>query len=557
MASKDLDLIGKTIGNYKIISKLGSGGMAVVYKAHELSLNRIVALKVLSSHLSENNEFIKRFEREARAAAKLNHPNIIQIYAIGEEEGIHFFSMEYVKGKTLAEIIEEEKKLTYDKAIPIIIQTAEALSEAHKHGIVHRDMKPSNIMINNNGTVKVTDFGIAYVSQETKLTKSGSIIGTPEYLSPEQCEAKTIDNRSDIYSLGVTFYELLSGKTPYKADTPVSMLMEIVKGNFPALNEVNPDVPEFIQKIVEKMMQTKPEDRFNNTNELIESLKKHIEKSISTKDFEKEKHIERLYEPEKRKNRGLKFAGVFIVILMICAGAFFALKYFKKDKNISIETTSVSSVKTDTNIVNPSQNNKETIQEKILDTGYQNQNDSKNINSNESNREIVKSGDSLKSNTNVKSDPKPIKPLKHKKKIRAITPPSNSVVITAIGNDNKADLISSITHEILSNNNFHIIDRPSVENEKLSKVARFHLVIAENYLGSTTLSYYGSTSELQSYSITIKVISTKDNNIIAGPFNEIAKFTSLNIKENLTKAIKKLIRKILKKISESNISITF
>jgi hypothetical protein len=152
----------------------------------------------------------------------------------------------------------------------------------------------------------------------------------------------------------------------------------------------------------------------------------------------------------------------------------------------------------------------------------------------------------------MKSDLKQIKPPKHKKKIRAITPPSNSVVITAIGNDNKADLISSITHEILSNNNFHIIDRPSVENEKLSKVARFHLVLTENYLGSTTLSYYGSTSELLSYSITIKVISTKNNSIIAGPFNEIAKiakFTSLNIKENLTKAIKKLIRKILKKIN--------
>ncbi len=551
MTSKDLDLIGKTIGNYKIISKLGSGGMAIVYKAHELSLNRIVALKVLSSHLSENNEFIKRFEREARAAAKLNHPNIIQIYAIGEEEGIHFFSMEYVKGKTLAEIIEKEKRLIYDKAIPIIIQTAEALSEAHKHGIVHRDMKPSNIMVNDNGTVKVTDFGIAYVSQETKLTKSGSIIGTPEYLSPEQCEAKTIDNRSDIYSLGVTIYELLSGKTPYKADTPVSMLMEIVKGNFPPLNEVNPDVPEFIQKIVEKMMQTKPEDRFNNANELIESLKKHIEKSISTKDFEKEKHIERLYEPEKRKNRGLRVAGILILILIIGAGTFFALKYFKKEKNITIETTSAqessvsSSIKKEAKSLELSQNNEENIEEKTDKI----KDNSENINSNESNKEVVKSGDSLGSNTNVKSILKQTKPLKHKKKIRAITPPSNSVVITAIGDDNKTDLISSITHEILSNNNFHIIDRPSVENKKLSEVARFHLVIAENYLGSTTLSYYGSTSELQSYSITIKVISTKNNSIIAGPFNEIAKFTSLNIKENLTKVIKKLIRKILKKIS--------
>lgn len=539
MISKDSDLIGKTIGNYKIISKLGSGGMAVVYKAHELSLNRIVALKVLSSHLSENNEFIKRFEREARAAAKLNHPNIIQIYAIGEEEGIHFFSMEYVKGKTLAQIIEEEKKLTYDKAIPIIIQTAEALSEAHKHGIVHRDMKPSNIMVNNNGTVKVTDFGIAYVSQETKLTKSGSIIGTPEYLSPEQCEAKAIDNRSDIYSLGVTFYELLSGKTPYKADTPVSMLLEIVKGNFPPLNEVNPDVPKFIQKIVEKMMQTKPEDRFNNANELIESLKKHMEKSISTKDFEKEKHIERLYEPEKRKNKSLRVVGILILILIIGAGTFFALKYLKNEKKITTETTSVqessvsSSIKKEAKSLELSRNNEENIEERTDNI----KDNSENINSNESSKELVK------------SDPGQIKSRRqHKKKERVITPPSNSIVITAIGNDNKVDLISSITHEILSNNNYHIIDRPSIENRKFSEVARFHLVITENYLGSTTLSYYGSTSELHSYSITMKIISTKNNNIIAGPFNEIAKFTSLNIKENLTKTIKKLIRKILNKI---------
>jgi len=552
MASKDSDLIGKTIGNYKIISKLGSGGMAVVYKAHELSLNRIVALKVLSSHLSENNEFIKRFEREARAAAKLNHPNIIQIYAIGEEEGIYFFSMEYVKGKTLAQIIEEEKKLTYDRAIPIIIQTAEALSEAHKHGIVHRDMKPSNIMVNNNGTVKVTDFGIAYVSQETKLTKSGSIIGTPEYLSPEQCEAKAIDNRSDIYSLGVTFYELLSGKTPYKADTPVSMLMEIVKGNFPPLNKVNPDVPEFIQKIVEKMMQTKPEERFNTVNELIESLKKHMEISINTKDFEKRKHIEKLYEPEKRKNKGLRVAGILIFILIIGAGAFFGLKYLKNKKKVTTETTSVqessvsSSIKKEAKSLKLSQEKEKNIEENTDNI----KNNSENINSNKSNKEVVKSGDKLKSNTIVKPDSGQIKPKRqHKKKERVITPPSNSVVITAIGDDNKIDLISSITHEILSNNKYHIIDRPSIENRKFSEVANFHLVISESYLGSTTLSYYGSTSELHSYSITMKIISTKNNNIIAGPFNEIAKFTSLNIKENLIKTITKLVKKILNKIS--------
>jgi serine/threonine-protein kinase len=281
MIVKEQDLTGKNLSNYKILDKLGKGGMATVYKAHELSLNRVVALKVLSPRLSEDTEFIKRFQREAQAAAKLNHSNIVQIYAIGEEKGIHYFAMEYIKGKTLAQIKNEEGILTAARAIPIIRQVAEALGEAHKVGLVHRDIKPSNIMIDASGRAKVTDFGIAFVAEaKTKLTREGSIIGTPEYLSPEQCEGKPLDGRSDIYSLGVTLYEMLSGKTPYEADTPVSMLMKIVQGNFLPLDQVNPNVPLPVQKMVEKMMQTDTQKRYTNVDELLESLQE-VEKEIT------------------------------------------------------------------------------------------------------------------------------------------------------------------------------------------------------------------------------------------------------------------------------------
>lgn len=172
MIVKESDLTGKTLSNYKVIGRLGRGGMATVYKAHELSLNRVVALKVLSTQLSEDKEYIKRFQREAQAAAQLNHPNIVQIYAISEEDGIHYFAMEYIKGKSLAEIRLEQGPMKPDQAVVIIKQVADALHDAHNAGLVHRDIKPSNIMIDQLGRAKVTDFGIAYVSSaQTKLTR--------------------------------------------------------------------------------------------------------------------------------------------------------------------------------------------------------------------------------------------------------------------------------------------------------------------------------------------------------------------------------------------------
>jgi len=194
------------IGHYSIVSELGRGGMGVVYKAHEESLNRFVALKVLGRHLSGDESFVERFKREAQSAASLNHPNIVQVYAIDEFEGQHYFAMEYVKGTSIQQMIKARGSLDPVAAGRLILQAASGLGAAHGRGIVHRDIKPANLMVDERGLVKITDFGLALLAAgTTRLTATGMFMGTPGYLSPEQCLDEDIDQRTDIYSLGVTF----------------------------------------------------------------------------------------------------------------------------------------------------------------------------------------------------------------------------------------------------------------------------------------------------------------------------------------------------------------
>ncbi len=267
------DLTGRNLGGYRILRKLGQGGMAVVYKAHEESLSRVVALKVIAQHLSNDAQFIERFKREAQAAAQLSHPSIVQIYAIGEDDGVHYFSMEYIKGLSLAEIIEQEGFLTAGRALPIIEQAAEALAVAHEAGIVHRDIKPANIMLDSAGRVKVADFGIAQMATQSRMTQSGMLVGTPEYISPEQCRNEQLDGRSDIYALGVTLYQLLSGRTPFDADTPAALVFQIIDGPIPSVGSLNPTIPPDVQDLVAKMMHTDRKQRFQSAEDLIHALK--------------------------------------------------------------------------------------------------------------------------------------------------------------------------------------------------------------------------------------------------------------------------------------------
>lgn len=272
------------IGHYSIVSELGRGGMGVVYKAHEESLNRMVALKVLGKHLSEDESFVERFKREAQSAAALNHPNIVQVYAIDEFEGQHYFAMEYVKGSSLQQIIKSQGPFDPVTAARLILQAASGLDAAHGQGIIHRDIKPANLMLDERGLVKIADFGLALLAAgTTRLTATGMFMGTPGYLSPEQCLDENIDQRTDIYSLGVTLYEMLTGVIPLNADSPLALLRQIIDVEPKDVGELRPEVPETLRVILRKMMAKKPENRYANCADLIDDLQSWLETTGAAK----------------------------------------------------------------------------------------------------------------------------------------------------------------------------------------------------------------------------------------------------------------------------------
>ena len=266
------EMVGRILGGYRILRWVGQGGMATVYQAHEESLNRVVALKVIHRHLSAQGDFVERFKREARAAASLSHPNIVQIYAIGEADGFHYFSMEYVKGRPLADLISSVGSLSMGQAIPILVQVTRALGAAHAADIVHRDIKPANILLDETGHAKVVDFGIAQVATDSRLTKSGMLFGTPEYLSPEQCLNEPLDGRSDVYALGVTGYQMLGGRVPFQAKSPTALVLQITAGHAPALGELDASIPQVAQDAVARMMAVDPDQRFQSADALLETL---------------------------------------------------------------------------------------------------------------------------------------------------------------------------------------------------------------------------------------------------------------------------------------------
>jgi len=268
------------IGQYTVVNELGRGGMGVVYKAHDPSLDRFVAIKVLASHLTQDTSYVRRFEREARAAAALNHPNIVQIYTVGEDEGRHYFVMEYVTGTNVQEMIRKDGRLDPGRAAGIILQAASGLAAAHAAGILHRDIKPGNLMVDQRGIVKIADFGLALAPENaTRLTSTGMLMGTPGYLSPEQCMDEAVDHRSDIYSLGATFFEMLAGRTPFQADSPLALLRKIVEVEPPDMGELNPEVDPELRRILSTMMAKDPANRYQSCDEIVADLRRWMEVS--------------------------------------------------------------------------------------------------------------------------------------------------------------------------------------------------------------------------------------------------------------------------------------
>lgn len=263
------------IPGFQILCKIGQGAMAVVFKAKQLSLDRIVAIKVLPKRLSENPEFVERFYREGRAAARLNHPNIVQAFDVGESSGYHYFVMEYIDGDTIYEKITDGRCVPEADALRIIIQTAHALGHAHAQGLIHRDVKPKNVMLTKDGTVKLADMGLAREvgDYKTAAAEAGRAYGTPYYISPEQVRGDiNIDCRADVYALGATFYHMVSGKVPFDGSTPSSVMHKHLKEPLVPPDHINHSLSMGIGEIIEVMMAKKPEDRYPSTEELIEDL---------------------------------------------------------------------------------------------------------------------------------------------------------------------------------------------------------------------------------------------------------------------------------------------
>ena len=279
-------LVGQMLDRYRIVKKLGEGGMGAVYKAQHASLKRFSALKVLPEDMARKMpDAVQRFVREARAAAALTHPNIVAIYAVGDSEGRHFIDMEYVEGEDLEDRQKRQKQLPIDEATRIIRDTAKALGEAHARSIVHRDIKPANIMVTKDGTVKVMDFGLAKDVQagRTQLTMSGAIMGTPYYMSPEQCEGKTLDGRSDIYSLGVTYFSLLTGEAPFKGTSYIAILLKHKTDPVPDPRTLRPDLPLAVCQIIAKAMAKDPGARYQTCDELVGDLDKALAGEVALK----------------------------------------------------------------------------------------------------------------------------------------------------------------------------------------------------------------------------------------------------------------------------------
>jgi serine/threonine-protein kinase len=269
-------LLGRILGGrYELEEKIGSGGMAIVYKAKCHLLKRYVAVKVLRPELVEDEEFVSRFKRESQAAASLSHPNIVNIYDVGEENGIYYIVMEYIKGKTLKEYIREKGKLEWEEAVRIAIQICSALKHAHKNGIVHRDIKPQNILVSEDGTVKVADFGIARAVSSATVTVGGAnVLGSVHYFSPEQARGGHVDAKSDLYSLGIVLYEMVTGTVPFEGDTAICVALKHIQEKVKPPGELNPDIPKSLQHVIDKSIEKDQIMRYQTAGEMIKDLQR-------------------------------------------------------------------------------------------------------------------------------------------------------------------------------------------------------------------------------------------------------------------------------------------
>ncbi|MBB5183682.1 Stk1 family PASTA domain-containing Ser/Thr kinase [Catenisphaera adipataccumulans] len=263
----------KIVANrYEILSLIGQGGMADVYQARDTILNRVVAIKILRDSMSEDPMTLVRFQREASAASRLSHPNVVDIYDVGEYKGMHYIVMEYIRGRTLKQMIKRRGSIDLHESLNIMIQLTSAIKDAHSHNIIHRDIKPQNVLVKDDGTVKITDFGIAIANDNVQLTMNNAVMGSAHYLAPETAQGKEATPQVDIYSLGIVFYELLTGSVPFQGHTPTEIAVKHLREPMPFVRDYNPEIPQSVENIILKATAKNPADRYENAGLMLYDL---------------------------------------------------------------------------------------------------------------------------------------------------------------------------------------------------------------------------------------------------------------------------------------------
>jgi serine/threonine-protein kinase len=335
-------------GRYEIRDEIGRGSMGVVYRAHDPHIDRIIALKVLRHDRIVSEEFVQRFLKEAKAIGRLSHPSIVTVYDVGQDQGNLYIAMEFLEGISLDKIIEK-KRLNIEEIIDLGVQVAEALNYAHQQGVIHRDIKPANIVLTPDSRVRITDFGIARIEdpESTRQTQAGDILGTPSYMSPEQVQGQEVDGRSDLYSLGVILYELLTGKRPFVGDTMTATFLAITR-DIPAVpSKIDPSVPQPLSDILMKCLRRQPGERFQTGSEIIESLK----------DFLQEGEFR---YPQKPAKKNTKRYALLILIAVVILGSAGGLVYRFYEPQNSLKVSREPSAQNDKVPMEPSaQDNKE------------------------------------------------------------------------------------------------------------------------------------------------------------------------------------------------------
>jgi len=321
------DLIGAEFDGYRIVRLIGRGGMGAVYEGLDVALGRRVAIKVLTESVNRNPGAVRRFQREAKAVASVSHPNIAQVYRVGKFGDLHYYAMEYVDGKSLEQMIAEEGRIAGRRCFDLMIQAVRGLKAAAEHGIIHRDVKPANLMVARDGTVKIVDFGIAKMidDSDTFRTATGTIMGTPSYMSPEQCKGAPLDFRSDMYSLGCTFFELLTGRPPFEGETVYKVMASQIRAPTPAIPSIAPHVPGRLCNIIYTMMEKNPDNRYQSYDHLLtvlEAAREGRSAGLTATVVSETPPDERLAADRRRKL--IYLAGGLVAVILIIAIAHFA-----------------------------------------------------------------------------------------------------------------------------------------------------------------------------------------------------------------------------------------